>query len=464
MSAGEKKELYKKIFTAAQYDFKAIEEYLEEMACKGYMFTEIKGIFWCFEKCEPTKLRFQVDNFDKATIFDGASEGETTEYVEYCEQCGWHYITGNGKMQFFYTKDENAVPIQTDAELELKNVVKSTLKSNIFSWFMLPAVFLLNIVIGMLQIFDNTYGIFTNNISGDNLMCIGVGFYVVYILVTIASVLRFVIFVGRSRRSIAKGGGLKFYSGRATAIYGMFNRIVVLCLLGILTFFVIRYGEKGNKWVFIVTVAVMLLAAAATMLISCRMKPTRNNKIILTVVMSVAAVYICFAIAMIAVFNVDSGHKVEYGGTEYHFANDNLPVNLKELGVGREDYIYEERSADESSSVFAEFESYNDVYWCDDGSGELTDCECFGVDVFTGKYDWVIDRYEKCVDKLSGNSMNAVNTPKGFEDYEAYSFSNENYNYYYLKDGDRRILIKYNFEMKQEMADKLVNAYTKQNE
>ena len=400
MSAGEKKDLYKKIFTAAQYDFKAIEEYLEKMALKGYMFTEIKGIFWCFEKCEPTKLRFQVDNFDKATIFDGASEGETTEYVEYCEQCGWHYITGNGKMQFFYTEDENAVPIQTDAGLELKNVVKSTLKSNIFSWFVLPAAFLLNIVIGMLQIFDNTYGIFTNNISGDNLMCIGVGFYVVYILVTIASVLRFVIFVGRSRRSIAKGGGLKFYSGRATAVYGAVIRIALFSLLGVLTFCVIRYGEKGNKWVFTGTVAVMLLAAVAEMLISCRMKPTRNNNIIL----------------------------------------------------------------DESNSVFAEFKSYNDVYWCDDGSGELTDCECFGVDVFTGKYDWVIDRYEKCVDKLSVNSMNTVNMPEGFEDYEAYSFNNENYNYYYLKGGDRRILIKYNFEMKQEMVDKLVNAYAKQNE
>lgn len=95
------KKTIRRICMASPYDRKAMETYFEQMVGNGWMLKEQNGIFWKFESCEPKRVRFQVDYFDKATISDSNPEKKTREYIEYCRACGWNYLDSMGKMQIF---------------------------------------------------------------------------------------------------------------------------------------------------------------------------------------------------------------------------------------------------------------------------------------------------------------------------------------------------------------------------
>ena len=104
-------------------DYKAMGEYLEEMAEKGWMLEKVGQITAKFRAMEPQKLKFCVDIFKKGGEFAPDDNEESREYRRLCQESGWTFITSQEYFQFFYAEEgSNPVPLQTDEEIEQKIV------------------------------------------------------------------------------------------------------------------------------------------------------------------------------------------------------------------------------------------------------------------------------------------------------------------------------------------------------
>lgn len=79
-------------------DYKAMEDYLEEMAKKGWMLEKIGRFTAKFRAIEPQKLKFYVDVFKKGGILTSENNEEIVEYRKLCQESGWTFITSQELM------------------------------------------------------------------------------------------------------------------------------------------------------------------------------------------------------------------------------------------------------------------------------------------------------------------------------------------------------------------------------
>ncbi|MDO4546138.1 MAG: DUF2812 domain-containing protein [Bacillota bacterium] len=126
------KKLKRKLYFWTPYQLGAFEEYLEEMAQSGWMFVKQKGVFLYFEPCRPKKVHFYIDVFNEAFMSDVRPVLNAEEYIEFCEESGWTFLQINRKIMFFYSEEENPVPIQTDQEIKLEQIFRYAKTRSIF--------------------------------------------------------------------------------------------------------------------------------------------------------------------------------------------------------------------------------------------------------------------------------------------------------------------------------------------
>lgn len=104
------------------YECTALEEYLEDMAQKGWMLKSIYENIFRFKRMEPKKLKYSVD------IFNRKNTGSALEYREYCKVAGWDFVCESGKIQVFCSEeDTESISIQTDEHEKYKSVFKYSL-------------------------------------------------------------------------------------------------------------------------------------------------------------------------------------------------------------------------------------------------------------------------------------------------------------------------------------------------
>lgn len=103
-------------------DYKSTEEYLEQMALKGWMLEKIGKTIATFKKIEPQSLRYHVDIFEGGGPFKSENSIEAKEYRKKFENQGWNYITSQDYLQFFYSIDGNKEAIKTEDKLEKQKI------------------------------------------------------------------------------------------------------------------------------------------------------------------------------------------------------------------------------------------------------------------------------------------------------------------------------------------------------
>ena len=106
-----------------------MREYLETMAEKGWFLTKITGSFQSFERREPRKLRYAVEIFDKATVYDTRPEMEAEEYIEFCKDARWEFCGSFGRTFVFCSEAADTLPIETDLHEKYRVIRKDLLKS-----------------------------------------------------------------------------------------------------------------------------------------------------------------------------------------------------------------------------------------------------------------------------------------------------------------------------------------------
>ncbi len=178
-------------------DYKAMEEYLEKMAEKGWMLVKIGKYIAKFRAIEPQKLKFYVDVFKKGGTLTPDNNEEIVEYRKLCQESGWTYITSQEYLQFFYADRENdPVPIQTDKEIE-QRIVENTLLKRELSGFLIILITCIFVLIMSLPI-KYTHLLSFVGVSATFL------FPILFIITTISAVYS-IIWMVTARRKIKNG-------------------------------------------------------------------------------------------------------------------------------------------------------------------------------------------------------------------------------------------------------------------
>ncbi len=127
----------------AFYDTETIAAHLGRMAEKGWALSEINQYFWTYTQIPPEKRTYGIAFFPGASQFDPKPTAQQTEYMEYCEEARWHYVTQWHQMQIFYTTAENPTPLETDEGLKLEVIRRAMKKSFLPGTWALLVLFLI---------------------------------------------------------------------------------------------------------------------------------------------------------------------------------------------------------------------------------------------------------------------------------------------------------------------------------
>lgn len=115
------------------YDTESVTAHLEDMAQKGWALADVTNPLWTYEEIPPEKRTYRTAFYPANQVYARNAADKQEEYIAYCEQAGWHYVTSWVNMLIFYTTAENPVPLETDEALRLEathKAMKKTLLSN----------------------------------------------------------------------------------------------------------------------------------------------------------------------------------------------------------------------------------------------------------------------------------------------------------------------------------------------
>lgn len=206
-------------------DYKAMEDYLENMAAQGWFLDKIVYPVARFKAIEPQRMQFTVDVFREGGAFAPDNFPAVEEYRQLCRDSGWKFITSASHLQFFYAPEgTNPTPIQTDQQLEQKIVASSLWWGEFGKGHLL--------LMGVLLI--ASYVFLTRN-HLKLLTFMGVAGYLFPALAVymFAYGMYLLLWLEKTRRRVIQGLGIKGASVRSARlrVKALFVPVIVLCVL-----------------------------------------------------------------------------------------------------------------------------------------------------------------------------------------------------------------------------------------
>ena len=128
------------------YDTESVTAHLEDMAQKGWALKDVTNPLWTYEEIPPEKRTYRTAFYPANQVYAPNAPEKQEEYIAYCEQAGWHYVTNWDNMLIFYTTAESPVPLETDEALRLEATHKAMKRSWLSVHVVLGVLFLLNII------------------------------------------------------------------------------------------------------------------------------------------------------------------------------------------------------------------------------------------------------------------------------------------------------------------------------
>ena len=113
----------------AFYDTDNIAAHLSQMAEEGWGLSSVGRYFWKYTAIEPEKRTYGITFFPNVSAFDTEPSEAQEDFIAYCQESGWHYVTQWQQMQIFYTTEENPIPLETDEALRLETTHKAMRKN-----------------------------------------------------------------------------------------------------------------------------------------------------------------------------------------------------------------------------------------------------------------------------------------------------------------------------------------------
>lgn len=182
------------------YDRQGIKKHLEEMAEKGWMLEKTPSHFWTYRRIEPRKITFEVVYYQKATSFDPEPGEEQKEFIAFCEQTGWKFVSSWAQMQFFYNEQQNPVPLDTDPVMEIEAIHKTMRKGFLPIYWWLVIISLLGCGSGWFSMINRPIDFW-----GNFIYCFTLATWVMCLLFYITEILTYSSWRRRARSAAQHG-------------------------------------------------------------------------------------------------------------------------------------------------------------------------------------------------------------------------------------------------------------------
>ncbi len=227
----------------------AVKEHLEDMALKGWKLKKIQTFFY-YEKIEPQRLNYAVEVLPKASVYATAPSDYAKEYIEYCREAGWDFICYYGQVNVFVSESTNTIPIETDEKAKYKTIVKGILKLNAINWFILPVLFSVSFIFGMMN-----YSLFiTSELSLLSLL-----FYIIYLIFIAAQFTSFIIWTVIQRHRLKNGLSIKHISKKDQKLRTKIRMIPLVLTLSIIIYMIFQSFLQNDTTTAFSLILIILL-------------------------------------------------------------------------------------------------------------------------------------------------------------------------------------------------------------
>ena len=386
-------------------DVLAIEEYLEAMAEKGFLFTGCSGIFYNFEKGEPAKRKYHVELFHDGSAFGSSGDNEETKaYAAQWEEKGWEYIYANGRQVFFMSEDLDTEPMTMEPEVQLKRMRKC-INGEFIAW---PIWLML--CIGNFFTFNNSWP--TEFIETSNLsLC-----WVAILIFVSTSVLRSLFCYLNNKKRVTKDQSIEFPEAKQAR---WFSALTTGMLAAALVFLMISLAFESKEAFGVVLLNLAIITAIIffgfKLMRSIGGKKTKVQQVIIVIVLAVVASIVSVIVAVsVAVF--DDGDRTieyydEYGNTITESVDDDeIPLTQKDLGTDVSNLIKADTYCNRYVTIYGNVLDCWQMYY-DKHGGVATN---LSYNIAECRFDWVKD-------KLINNYMTSEDYGDGAKFTEASS-------------------------------------------
>ena len=125
------------------YDTEGITAHLEKMALEGWALEDVTRSFWTYVSIPPEKRTYGASFYPANLTFAPDAADKSEDYVAYCQQAGWQYVTQWQKMMIFYTTKEDPPPLETDEKLRLDATWEAMKRSHLAAELGMATLFFL---------------------------------------------------------------------------------------------------------------------------------------------------------------------------------------------------------------------------------------------------------------------------------------------------------------------------------
>ena len=315
------------------YDRTHIQQYLEDMASKGWMLEKITSFYWQFKAIEPQTLHFSINYFPPASEFDAEPSEQLLTIRDYCAHAGWEFVTASAQMQIYCNAQENPTPIETDALVEVETINKAMKKNFLPSQIVLLILGVLQMILHVNMFRINPIGYFTNASNFVATFC-----WLVVIAMCSLEVFGYLRWYKKARHAAEVDGAFIETPSHRHIILSMLGAVMMVFLLWILTlqsrdmYFVVGVLTAGFVFIFWFTGVVMKWMK--------RKKVSAKVSRIATVAISFTCGFLLLVGAifgMIHAINSDwfaddaRQDTYEYQGHTFNVYHDELPLYIEDL-------------------------------------------------------------------------------------------------------------------------------------
>ena len=315
------------------YDRTHIQQYLEDMASKGWMLEKITSFYWQFKAIEPQTLHFSINYFPPASEFDAEPSEQLLTIRDYCAHAGWEFVTASAQMQIYCNAQENPTPIETDALVEVETIHKAMKKNFLPSQIVLLILGILQMILHVNMFRINPIGYFTNASNFVATFC-----WLVVIAMCSLEVFGYLRWYKKARHAAEVDGEFIETPSHRHIILSMLGAVIMVFLLWILTlqsrdmYFVVGVLTAGFVFIFWFTGVVMKWMK--------RKKVPAKVSRIATVAISFTCGFLLLVGAIFGMIHAinsdwfadDPRHdSYEYQGHSFSVYHDELPLYIEDL-------------------------------------------------------------------------------------------------------------------------------------
>jgi len=318
----------KTMFMFSHLDYKAMQEYFEQMARKGWMLEKLGTVTATFRQIEPQDLTFTVDIFPYTTIFDSPENQDAMDYRELCEQSGWRFVTSSNKLNVFFAKaKEDPTPIQTDSVVEEKLVRQSVFSAELLVFIIcLPLLWLR---MGSLFPFDYSK-LFTN-------MDIVATVYFPLLLIPVTLYTGYYVWwFWKARRNIREGLPLPQTSLRAARFRGLLL-LYVAGLLVVLMFAAAIADARGGRAIILYVMFLPLISIAGSLWLKktvATKRRTRRQNMAMFAIASIGITFVFITTMNVLIFAGD--RFPSWTGMKRELPDGYIALKLTDFGINRQ--------------------------------------------------------------------------------------------------------------------------------